>query len=129
MRRMKTVLIVLLVALFIGYIWLMARFEEPINFDATSQIVFLRETCEIELPWYHRIYAKAYGKLQGSDPDGNGYTKFYYELPAIFESAEMTCVVSWSDETARMYIGESRAMEVVDRDYPEINWAQRYTAF
>ena len=120
------IVLLLLVIVIIGYIWLMACFEEPISFDASDQIVFRRETCEIELPWYHRIYTEAYGKLSGIDSEGNEYTKFYYDLPDIFESAEMTCVVSWKDETAKMYIGESRAMEIIDVDFPLVNWSRYY---
>lgn len=128
MRRIIAIVIAFLAAVFAGYIWLMACFEGPIVRDATDEIAYIHETHDIELPWYHRIYTEAYGKCEGTDALGNAYTAFYYDLPDIFEYAEMNCIVSWSDETARMYIGESRAMEAVDRDYPEINWAQRYTA-
>ena len=126
LRKSKKKLIVILTCILlfvaVSYILFMAMLEGPIKMDITNHTQINAQDATIALPWYLRIGIHEWGKNDGIDADGAHYTCFSYELPEIFESAEMNCVVCWEKETAIAYIGESRAMDIIDVEYMDVQW-------
>ena len=119
----------ILAVVFIGYIALMAMFEGPIISDVSDQVQLMPGMKTISLPWYMNLGVNGWGVQEGIDAEGNTYSQFIYELPELFESAEMCCLVSWSDNAVKLYVGESRAMEVIDRDFDFVQWDRTIKAF
>ena len=119
----------ILAIVFIGYIALMAMFEGPIISDVSDQVQLMPATKTISLPWYMNLGVYGWGVQEGIDAEGNTYSQFIYELPELFESTEMRCVVSWVDNTAKLYVGDSRAMDVIDGDFDFVQWDQTIKAF
>ena len=114
---MKKAVIAALILLFAGYIVLMAAFEGPIRIENPSGIVLDAEGESIELPWYLRAIAQ----YEFTMTSGH-LSSFSYALPEIFESTELRVVVSWQDKTCILYIGDSRAMEIISTDFPAADW-------
>ena len=122
-RKLWIIIIALALALlYVGYIILMVQFETPIRLNLTNRINLSSATQEIELPWYCRWISRYEWCIEGYDRDGKHYTEYFYTLPSIFESAEMNCIVCWDTGVTIAYIGESRAMYVIDLDFPSVDW-------
>lgn len=124
MKKILWIVTILLVLLYAGYIFVMALFESPIRINMTNSIRLSADTHEIELPWYFR-WVSYYGRIEGYDANGNHYTEYCYLLPDIFESAEMSCIVSWETGDTIAFMGNSRGMEVIYLEYPSVTW-ERY---
>lgn len=115
--NMKKIVAAIFILLFCGYIALMTAFEGPIRVENPECIVLNAQEETIELPWYLRAVAEHEFTMEAGH-----LSRFSYALPDVFESAEMHVVVSWADSTCVLYIGDSRAMEIIDADFPNIIW-------
>lgn len=121
-KRPIVILVCILLLVAVGYIVFMAMLEGPIRLDITDHAQINAQDATIVLPWYLKLGIHEWGKNEGMDSNGVHYTCFSYELPSIFESAEMNCVVCWEKGTAIAYIGESRAMDIIDVEYMDVQW-------
>lgn len=119
-RIFKIAVVCMLVLGFVFYAVTLWYSEGSSRFDATGRVNLITEERRIELPWY-LSGAELYHSQTGKDADGDDYSKLYYDLPAFLE-IEMQCVVNWTDETAVAYVGELRCMDVIDLDYPNVEW-------
>lgn len=122
LKKILKIVVVVLVLIYVGYIALMVEFEGPIRLDLTNRIQLSPTAQTIELPWYCKWIASYYGQREGYDESGNHYTEYYYELPDVFESAELNCIVCWETEEVIAFMGESRGMDVIDREFPSVCW-------
>ena len=113
----------------IGYVALMALFEGTIKADVSDRIHLIPSEKAIVLPWYMSLGVREWGVREGTDDAGNAYSEFIYELPEIWEDSEMIMIVSWEDQQAMLYAGQSRAMDVVDREYGFVRWEQIEAGF
>jgi len=105
-----------------GYFIVLVEFEKPIRIDATDSIQISTTNEDVILPWYLCIGTTYEGKLSGVDMQGKQYTWFYYTLSGIFGSAEMNCIIDWDTHSAIIFIGESRAMDVIHNEFPLVQW-------
>ena len=121
MKKIARIALVLSLLAVVGYISLIVLFEGA-RFDISDKVQYNVERHEIELPWYLQIGTSYWGAIEGTDAQGRQYTWFGYEYPAIFESSELNCVVSWEDRTAIAYIGESRGMDIIYVEFPDVAW-------
>lgn len=110
------------IAVFIGYIALIAALEGPIVLNISDRIEYHAAEHEISLPWYLRMVTEPDVQFHGTDARNRQYTWFVYEVPGVVPSTEMDCVVCWDTNTAKAYIGESKAMEIIAVDFPDIQW-------
>ena len=115
-------MIVILIVIFIAYIILMVRFEDPICVDLTDHVQLSVEDQTLRLPWYMCIGITYDCKFNGSDMAGRSYTKFSYALPEVFESAELNCIVCWETKKVIAFIGDTRAMNIIDETFPTLQW-------
>lgn len=100
----------------------MAKFENPIIIDGSKSVILVNDQNDIILPWYCSLGIEKYSQVEGYDRDKNHYTWFIYDLPTIFESSEMHCLVSWSSQKTKIYVGESKAMDIIFKDYKDVQW-------
>jgi len=117
MKKITLAILCMTILLFCGYIALMAAFEGPIRIENPEFITLNVEDRTVDMPWYLNAIA---------DHDctfvSEGHSRFCYSLPDIFESAEMHIVAAWEEPSCVAYIGDTRAMEVIDADFPHIIW-------
>ena len=113
------------IAAFIGYIALIGALEGPIMLDISDRIESHAAEHEISLPWYLHMVAEPdvqFHGIHGTDSHNQQYTWFVYEFPDIVASTEMDCIACWDTNTVKAYIGESKAMEIIKVDFPDIQW-------
>lgn len=122
MKKACLILVIISLVIFAAYIVLMAKFEEPICIDLTDHVQLSVEDQTLLLPWYMRVGITYDYKLNGTDMVGREYTKFSYALPEIFESSELNCIVCWETKQVIAFIGDTRAMFVIDEAFPELQW-------
>lgn len=122
MKKVCWLTAIVLIVVFVTYIALMSMFEDPICIDLTDQVQLSIEDHTLILPWYLRIGISYDCKFNGSDKSGQSFTEFIYALPEAFESAELHCVVCWETQNVIAFVGDSRAMFVVDETFPSIQW-------
>ncbi len=122
MKKVLSILIVVLVVIFAAYVVLMAKFEEPLCIDLTNHVQLSVEDQTIKLPWYMRIGITYDCKFDGTDMEGRKYTKFCYALPEVFESSELNCIVCWETKQVFAFIGDTRAMSAIEKAFPELLW-------
>jgi len=123
MRKvLPSILIALIVLSIGGYICTLAMFQGPIVADISDHVQFDMSKKMITLPWYLSFGNRESAWWYGEDADGNTYTWFYYEMPVIWEDAEMNCIVSWQNKNTKLYLGESKAMECIKADYTYVDW-------
>ena len=123
-KAIPGILIALIVLLACTYIWILSMFDGPIIADISDQVKYDSVLKEIYLPWYLNLGSEEFARWDGKDADEKAYTWFSYDLSALWEYAEMNCIVSWSDESAKLYVGESRAMFYIDEDFAHVDWRQ-----
>ena len=116
------VLIALTVLIACSYIYILMMFQGPIVADISDRVRYDSVMKEISLPWYLMLGTEEDVRWDGTDADGNSYTWFSYELSDLWEDAEMNCIVSWNDESAKLYVGEPRAMFYIDEDFQNVEW-------
>ena len=126
LRRLPLAAVGLFLLLAVGYILQMAWLDGTTVLDDPSFVRVDAETEAVALSWYARAVLGDLERMEGVDAAGNRYTWFSCELPEIYESAELDGVVAWSGPRVRVYIGESRGMDVIQRDYPQIEWSGRF---
>lgn len=102
------------VVLFAGYIWLMACLQGFIRVENPSCIALNPEEKTVTLAWYLDPLVSHWNTSVSGD-----HSKFFYELPDLFEDSELIIVVSWPDERCILYAGESRGMDGIDMDFPD----------
>lgn len=112
----------IILILVVGYLTLMVKFKEPMRLDLTEQVQLSVSSREISLPWYLGCGTRYVGKIDGTDDIGNHYTQYYYTLPDLFESPELNCIVCWETNSVIAFIGESRAMDVIEFEFPTVCW-------
>ena len=122
MKKICGVLVLLAIVISVAYIALMTRFEEPICIDLTNAAQVSVENQTITLPWYLEICTTLDCSFSCTDAAGNHYTKFIYAMPTAFESAELNCIVCWETESVTAFLGDSRAMFVIDTAFPALQW-------
>lgn len=122
MKKAGSILVLILLVIFAAYIVLMAMFEEPICIDLTDHVQLSVEDQTLQLPWYMCLGITYDYKLDATDMAGRQYTKFSYALPEIFESSELNCIVCWETKQVIAFIGDTRAMFVIDEAFPELQW-------
>lgn len=117
MKKITFVILCVSILLFGGYIALMTAFEGPIRIENPAFVSLNTDERSIDLPWYLNI-----GIEHDFTMTADGHSYFCYTLPDLFESAEMSIVAAWEEPSCIMYIGDSRAMEIIDADFPDIIW-------
>lgn len=122
MKKICCLIVLVLMVAFAAYIVLMTKFETPICIDLTDQVQLSIEDHTLILPWYLHIGISYDCKFNGSDKSGQSFTEFIYALPEAFESAELHCVVCWETQKAIAFIGDSRAMFIINEAFPSIQW-------
>lgn len=123
MKKALSISATILIVIFAAYIVLMALFEGPIRIDLTDHVQLSVEDHTLKLPWYMSVGVTYDCQFDGTDMAGQEYTKFIYVLPEAFESSELDCVVCWETSTVIAFIGESRAMHVVECEFPTVDWS------
>lgn len=123
MKRVCWCLVLMMIVLFTAYVLLMARFEDPIRLDLTDRVQLSVEDQTIKLPWYLSIGITYDCRFDDADMAGREYTKFVYGLPEAFESTELNCIVCWETKQVIAFVGESRAMFVIDEEFSELQWS------
>lgn len=120
---MKTVkfLIPVLLIVFVLYIVFMGFVDGGITIDGTGKVQLAQDAKTIVLPPYLR-FARLWNTADGTDTEGNTYTNFMYELPDLFEDAEMCVVVNWTEGKSSIHICESRGMESMLDGHAGVVW-------
>ena len=121
-RYLKWVFVAVIALVIAAYFGFMIAFQSPVVCDITADTQFFVSEKEIELPWYLDLWLDDELIFEGTDAAGNLYTWFSYDLPDLFEDSEAIIVVAWQDCRATLFAGESRAMDVVDVEFPMVEW-------
>lgn len=122
MKKVLLIVAIFLIVIISAYILLMAKFEEPLCIDLTNHAQLSVEEQTLKLPWYMNVGITYDCKFNGTDVAGQKYTKFIYALPEVFESSELNCIVCWETKQVIAFIGDTRAMSVMDEVFPELQW-------
>lgn len=122
-KALLGVFITLIALVVCGSIYILMMFQGPIVADISERVQYDSDLKEISLPWYLKMGIEEFARWDGVDADGKSYTWFSYELPDLWEDAEMECIVSWSDESTKLYLGEPRAMDCIDEDFDYVEWS------
>ncbi len=122
LKKICWIVAIVFILVSIAYIVLMVKFNDPISVDLTDVAELSIGNQTLTLPWYMRIGISYDGKLNASDTTGCQYTNFLYTLPEAFESSEMNCIVCWDTGKVIAFIGESRAMNIIDETFPYLKW-------
>lgn len=122
MKKACLILVIISLVMIAAYIVLMAKFEEPLCIDLTDHVHLSVEDQTLKLPWYMCVGITYDYELNGTDMAGREYTRFSYALPGIFESSELNCIVCWETRRVIAFIGDTRAMFVIDEAFPELQW-------
>ena len=117
MKKITFAILCVSILLFGGYIALMAAFEGPIRIENPAFVSLNADECSIDLPWYLSAVI-----THDFTMTADGHSCFCYTLPDLFESAEISIVITWEEPSCIAYIGESRAMDIIDVDFPDIIW-------
>ena len=126
-RKILLTLFLFLILCFIGEVLLQAMFETPIMIDDPCFVNLDTNTQEISLKWFLGLLLEDEGlQMDGIDEQGKRYSWFLCELPDTLQ-AEIDIVVSWDTNSAKAYIGESKAMDIIKYwDFPEVLWNGRF---
>lgn len=127
MKKVLSILVIVLVVIYAAYIVLMAMFEGPLRIDLTNHVQLSVEDQTITLPWYMCVGTTYYGKIDGIDLEGRKYTRFLYDLPEVFESAELNCTVCWETKQVIAFVGDTRAISANGEAFPEVIWDKYYS--
>ena len=121
-RKVLLIVVVMLFVMFLVYIITMAILQDPIVFDMTTKVCLNPELETIELPWIVRLLKKTEVEYKGTDTLGNKFSCFSYDLPPLFENVELNIIVSWHECRVTLFIGEGKAMDMIEDKFPLVVW-------